>query len=383
MTLNAGLRTYVADFSVRRLVTSTRRRVHERCRSPPANGAPVPCDSIVRPFRGGLAPRVARRRIRDDTILRGGYGINYNAAAYPSIAQQLAAQPPFANTATILATPSNQLLLQDALLNVTPGVTTNNYGVDPDYRLPFVQIYNADLQRNLTRTVTVDIAYTGTKGTDLDIVSAPNRNPDGTLRIPGVHRSCRNRPNPVADELDDSASANDRTVSPRAPVTHFPSRWTTRRRLAEGNVVRRTQDLGANGASTFVNGTGSTQRDPRSAVRRNKPWLTGELGAALLGNWQLTGSLQLASGTPFTARLSNPGDVATGPTARCGRTTTAGRSRSAIRPSRSSSTPARLLASRPALTATQAEHDYRAGHLRRPRMMRTLTLGRNATCRSR
>jgi trimeric autotransporter adhesin len=35
-----------------------------------------------------------------NTVVRGGYGINYNTGAYQGIAQQLAFQPPFATTAT-------------------------------------------------------------------------------------------------------------------------------------------------------------------------------------------------------------------------------------------------------------------------------------------
>src|SRR6185295_5815524 len=52
---------------------------------------PLP-DSIVRPFGAGLAPRVGLAwRVKDATIVRAGYGINYNASPYQSIVQQLAA----------------------------------------------------------------------------------------------------------------------------------------------------------------------------------------------------------------------------------------------------------------------------------------------------
>ena len=45
----------------------------------------------------------------------------------------------------------------------------------------------------------------------------------------------------------------------------------------------------------------------------NRRWLQSGVGAALLGGWQLNGTVQLASGTPFTARvLADAGDVARG-----------------------------------------------------------------------
>src|ERR1019366_9382465 len=45
----------------------------------------------------------------------------------------------------------------------------------------------------------------------------------------------------------------------------------------------------------------------------NKPWLNNGIGAALLESWVFNGSIQLATGTPFTARvLSNVGNVSQG-----------------------------------------------------------------------
>jgi outer membrane receptor protein involved in Fe transport len=55
-------------------------------------------DTIVRPFRSGFAPRVGIAwRPKAGTVVRTGYGVNYNASAYQTIAQQLAGQPPFAS----------------------------------------------------------------------------------------------------------------------------------------------------------------------------------------------------------------------------------------------------------------------------------------------
>ena len=48
-----------------------------------------------------IAPRVGFAwRFKPGTILRGGYGISYNAGSYSSIARQLVGQPPFAVTST-------------------------------------------------------------------------------------------------------------------------------------------------------------------------------------------------------------------------------------------------------------------------------------------
>src|SRR5262249_53713795 len=108
-------------------------------------------DTIVKPFRGGFAPRIGVAwRPNSSTVLRTGYGINYNSSVYAPIAQQLAGQPPFAVTNTAIATLQNPLPMATALESVAPGVTTNNYAVDPNYRLGYLQIWNADMQRDLT-----------------------------------------------------------------------------------------------------------------------------------------------------------------------------------------------------------------------------------------
>ena len=65
---------------------------------------------------------------------------------------------------------------------------TNNYAVNPNYRLGYVQIRNLDIQQQIRPTLLLNLDYTGTKGTDLDILEAPNRTPTG-IRIPALTRS--------------------------------------------------------------------------------------------------------------------------------------------------------------------------------------------------
>jgi trimeric autotransporter adhesin len=62
---------------------------------------------------------------------------------------------------------------------------TNDYAVNPNYRLGYVQIRNLDIQQQIRPTLLLNLDYTGTKGTDLDILEAPNRTATG-IRISGV-----------------------------------------------------------------------------------------------------------------------------------------------------------------------------------------------------
>jgi hypothetical protein len=276
-------------------------------------------DAIVNPFRGGVAPRVGVAwRPKAGTVVRAGYGINYNASVYQAIAQQLSAQPPFAVTNTVLASRGDPVPLETALLEVAPGVAVNSYAVDPNYRLGFVQIWNLDLQRDLTRTITVGVGYTGSKGADLDIVRAPNRGPDG-LRIPDV-----------APFLFDSSQGDSilhaLTLRIRKRLSGgfaAGASYTLSRSIDDASsiggsgvvVAQNDEDLAAErGLSSFdqrhrFNGD-ITVELPFGANRR---WLQTGLPAALLGGWQVNATVELASGTPFTARvLGDVADVARG-----------------------------------------------------------------------
>ncbi len=53
--------------------------------------------------RFGFAYR-PRPKFSKETVVRGGYGINYNTGQYGTFARQLAFQPPFAVTQTNLVT---------------------------------------------------------------------------------------------------------------------------------------------------------------------------------------------------------------------------------------------------------------------------------------
>ena len=276
-------------------------------------------DTIVKPFRGGVAPRVGIAwRAKPGTVLRAGYGINYNASVYQTIAQQLAGQPPFAVTDTVLASRLDPLPLETALLQVAPGVALNSYAVDPNYRLGFVQIWNLDVQRDLTRTIDVGIGYTGSKGSNLDLLRAPNRGPDG-LRIADV-----------APFLYESSGGDSilhaLTLRVRKRLTGgfaANASYTLSRSIDDASsigggaavVAQNDQDLEAErGLSSFDQRhrfTGGVVVElPFGPDRR---WVQDGAAAALLEGWQLNATVQLASGTPFTARvLGDLSDVARG-----------------------------------------------------------------------
>lgn len=143
---------------------------------PPGSGTYVVSSnpSLLDPDRNNFAPRLGLAwRPLQKTVVRAGYGINYNLAQYSTMIQNFAFQPPFANAATnatnvIGLSGSTPLTLTNGFPTITQGTVSNNFAVDPNYALGYVQIWNLDLQREVRGNVVLNIGYNGSKGTRLD-----------------------------------------------------------------------------------------------------------------------------------------------------------------------------------------------------------------------
>jgi hypothetical protein len=149
--------------------------------------------SLVNPDRTMYAPRIGiawqpKFTFTKQTVVRAGYGINYNTGQYASFAQKLAFQQPFAVTQTNTlssggistgCTTANMTLANG--FNCSMQTTQSNYAVNPNYRLGMVQVYNLDIQRTLPQGIVLNIGYTGATSGNLDIVRAPNRTATGVL----------------------------------------------------------------------------------------------------------------------------------------------------------------------------------------------------------
>jgi hypothetical protein len=279
-------------------------------------------DALVGTDYDNLAPRVGFAwRLRPRTVLRGGYGISYSSGTYSTIARQLVSQPPFAVTNTSIGMPGAPLVLADPFVDARPDETTNNYGVDPDYSLGLVQTWNLDLQRELRQVWNVSAGYTETRGSSLDLVRAPNRDPDG-LRIEGVQ--------PFLWETSEGSS-----------VLHAATVRVRRRPMRGiGGGATYTLARSRDNASTLGGGGTVVAQDDRNLAaewglssfdRRhqltadlnvelpfgpNRRWLTnGGTWAALLRDWRATASYTWQSGTPNTVRvLAAIGDALRGTT---------------------------------------------------------------------
>ena len=276
--------------------------------------------TLVNPDRNNFAPRIGIAwKAAKNTVVRAGYGINYNTAAYQNIVQNMAFQPPFSNTQTNVASAANVLTLQNGF----PGSAgiTNNYGIQLNYGLGYVQIWNLDIQQQITRSLLINIDYTGTKGTRLDVLTAPNSTASGLL-IPTV------QPYYFESSVGDS-TANAGSLRVRKRLTEGVSlggTFTWSKSLDDASTIGAGSSIvSANGRIIGVTVVAQNAFD-LSAERglssfdqefrftgdwlwelpfgKGRRWLSSEgLKQDFLGGWQWSGDWTIASGLPFTPRM--------------------------------------------------------------------------------
>jgi hypothetical protein len=142
--------------------------------------------SLVTPDHKQFSPRLGFAwRATGITVVRAGYGITYNGAAYSTIAGQMSNQPPFSTAEKNTYSTALPLTLQSGF--VVPTGVSNTYGIDPNYRIGYAQQWDLSVQQELRKLkLQVLLDYTGTKGTHLDLIETPNLTATGALRIPNV-----------------------------------------------------------------------------------------------------------------------------------------------------------------------------------------------------
>src|SRR6202041_474651 len=187
-------------------------------------------------------------------------------------------------------------------------------------------------------TLLVNLDYTGTKGTNLDILEAPNRTLSGIL-IPGVQAFTYE--NSVADQRAHAVWLRVRKrlasgFSVGGPYTFSKSLDDASSIGAGATSAASAPGLGAGGTGSA--GGGASSRGGAAHVAQNpfnlsgerglssfnqtqkftadylwelpfghdKHWLTGNTPLrAVLGDWQWSGDWTFASGLPFTPRFVN------------------------------------------------------------------------------
>jgi hypothetical protein len=289
----------------------------------PITGIQYPA-GLIHTSNYDFAPRVGIAwKPLSKTVVRAGYGINYNLAQYGAMAAQLGFQPPFA-VAQINPPTATVLTLQNGFptQGPSPDHITNTYAVSPDYRLPYVQTWNLNIQQEVKSSVVINIGYAGAKGTHLDVVGAPDQNPvtgkaifpacDPTT-LPGT--SCVS---PYLYEFSGGSSImNSGTVRVRKRMRHglsFGGAYTFSKSIDDASsiggggtvVAQNFYDIAAERGLSSFNQTHRFTADYNYElpVGKEKKWLNGDSWAQkMFGGFSWSGNITMASGFPFSPRV--------------------------------------------------------------------------------
>ena len=294
----------------------------------PITGRKYPT-GLLHSDRNNFAPRLGIAwKPWQKTVVRAGYGVNYNIGQYGLMATQFGFQRPFAVAQTNPAPTPTSLTLQNgfpAAIAASPNHITNTYAADPDYRLPYVQSWNLNIQQEIKGGVVMNVGYTGAKGTHLDIVRAPDQLPTGGPRFVPCTPTTPAGTTCVQPFLFESSQG--------ASILHQGT-LRLRKRMRHGLSVGGTYTYSKSIDDASSIGGGATvvaQNDLDIAAERSlssfdqrhrfvadylyelplgkdKKWLTTS-GAAqsIFGGFSVSGNVTLASGSPFSPRFFGRG----------------------------------------------------------------------------
>jgi hypothetical protein len=268
-------------------------------------------DGILKPFYKAVQPRIGiawKPWSKRAVVIRGGYGLVFNGGAVSQLGGRLAVQPPFVQTLSLSSAQTPGLTLQNGLL--TPAASTgvsvfNTYAVDPNYRPAMVQQWNSIIQYTFARSYVAQISYFGVKGSNMDMVLAPNRlRPFGTLVPYPDATTSVNLVKSIGSSISNAGSLQltrrfSRGLS--GSVTYTMQKGISNSSILGGGVVQDNLNLAAERAVTS---------DPRHTIRANWNYQTlannqkSEFIWKVLRNWQIGGGYTLTSGSPFTATIS-------------------------------------------------------------------------------
>ena len=267
-------------------------------------------DSLVYPFRLGFAPRLGLAwRLPKQTVIRAGYGMNYTVSEYSTFANAMAYQPPFANEQTNIASTSCPVATTDcySLANGFPQANTiGNYAVDPHYRLPYVQVYNVDIQKTLPWNLVLNVGYNGSRGSNLDVKIAPRAVPGSPNTDPGNWPFFFEEFGAFSRFSAGTVRLNKRLSSGLAVGAYYQYAHS----IDDAGSVGGTSSVVAQNWQDIAADEGNSNFDVRHKVAGNylyelpfgkdKFYFTTGKASHLLEGFSISGTFTFATGTPLT-----------------------------------------------------------------------------------
>ena len=259
------------------------------------------------------------------TAIRSGYGIFYDSTLVGIYEQDIFANPPFVNSVSIPNVTLDNPGAGAATVSTAPKIIR---GVSSNYKTPYTQQWNLDIQHEFRKSIVLDVAYVGTKGTHLLGIVELNEVYPGLayssgLIAAGTTITSANTPvlnllrpyrgysaiNIIEPWFNSSYNALQTTVQKRfSGATMISANYTWAHGLTDNQTDRSSAPQNT---YNFNKGEyGPTQYDRRQVF--NATWVyeipflkqgRGPVGMAL-GGWQAAGVVTAYTGLPLTVITS-------------------------------------------------------------------------------
>jgi hypothetical protein len=262
------------------------------------------------------------------TSVRAGYGVYYDASLFGDYEQSIFQNPPFVASATL-----SNASFSNVSAGTPPGTVSTEYirATMLPNRIPYVQQWSVDIQRQLPMNMVLDVGYSGSKGTHLIGIVDLDQAPPGAALAAGLHAA---NGNTIFTTADDPHINAVRPYLGYNAINAIESAFDSNYHALLVNFKKRFATAGLIGFSyTYSKNLTDNASDRSNAPQSSYNYHEGEYGPATLDRkqvanfnyvytipifenshgalayalkgWELSGILSMYTGSPFTVTTSS------------------------------------------------------------------------------
>lgn len=281
-------------------------------------------DSLLetRPVR--LSPRIGlswQVPPLNETVVRAGFGVFTNQAAY-SVLQNLAENIPFFLNKIVNNATGTPTLETVSILAANPNGAIGANGVNRDFKIEYNEVWNLTVQQLLSANTTFSVQYVGSRTVHADSSTAVNLPSPGAGAVQ-ARRPFSNLNSYTTIRWDGWAAFNGLTATVNHRISHglsFDASYTWSHSIDDASDAGTTNAEFNLPQNIYAHNQVAEKADS-SFDHRNRfvgnvlyelPFAKATTGwvRALTAGWRATGILIAQSGAPFTVNLGTSNDVA-------------------------------------------------------------------------